>query len=124
MIYMEKPTISKEKINPLLMAAVKMLGKTNDIIGDEIGKSAMIFTQIKNQRNLVGFETVALMRKRYKLNVNAIIDGDEQHLFDEYNFDSLLAKLDEEKKMNIELKEKIKGIEEERDFFKKIAMQK
>lgn len=121
---MEKPTISKEKINPLLMAAVKMLGKTNDIIGDEFGKSAMIFTQIKNQRNLVGCETVALMRKRYKLNVNAIIDGDEQHLFDEYNFDSLLAKLDEEKKMNIELKEKIKGIEEERDFFKKIAMQK
>ena len=121
---MEKPIISKEKINPLLMAAIKILGKTNDEIGNEIGKSAMIFSQIKNQRNMVGFETVALMRKRYRLNVNAIIDEDEQHLFDEYNFDSLITELEEEKRVIIELKKKIRDIEEERDFFKRIAMQK
>jgi hypothetical protein len=121
---MEKPIISKEKINPLLMTAVKTLGKTNDVIGDEIGKSAMIFTQIKNLRNLVGFETVALMRMKYQLNVNAIIDGDEQHLFDEYNFDSILAELEEGRRTNKELERKIVDIEAERDFFKKIAMQK
>lgn len=121
---MEKPTISKEKINPLLMAAVRKLGKTNEVIADEIGKSAMIFSQIKNQRNLAGFETVALMRMKYRLNVNAIIDGDDQHLFEEYNFDSILAELEKEKSVNIELERKIVEIEMERDFFKKIAMQK
>ena len=121
---MEKPIISKEKINPLFMAAVKKLGKTNEVIANEIGKSSMIFTQIKNLRNLVGFETVALMRMKYQLNVNAIIDEDEQHLFDEYNFDSILAELEEEKRINKELEREIIDIEAERDFFKKIAMQK
>lgn len=104
------------------MMAVKKIGKTNDVIGEEIGKSGMVFTQIKKQRNLVGFETLALMRKRYKINVNAIIDGDSSHLFDEYYFDEIIAELEREKKEKEELRKDKEDLRKELDFFKKIAM--
>lgn len=112
---MKKLTVEKEIINPLVVIATKQLGKTNDEIGREIGKSAMIFSQIKSQRNLAGFETLALMRKRYGLNINAIVDEDANHLFSEYNFDTILAELDQ-------LKKEADEVKQERDFFKKIAM--
>lgn len=119
---MEKITIEKEKINPLVGIATKRIGKTNDEIGQEIGKSAMIFTQIKNQRNLVGFETLGLMRKRYGLNINAIVDEDVAHLFDEYNFDDILLQLDQERKEKEEIKKSMNEIIEERDSLREIAI--
>ncbi len=112
---MEKIVINKERINDLVIIAKNHIGKTNDEIGHEIGQSAMVFTQIKKQRNLVGFLTLALMRKKYGLNINAIVDEDEQHLFDENNYKSILEELHKEKLENEELKK-------ERDFFKKVAM--
>lgn len=109
--------IDKEVINPLVVMAMKQIGKTNDEIGKEIGKSPMVFSQIKNQRNLAGFETLALMRKRYGLNINAIVDEDVDNLLSEYNFADILSELSAIKKERDEIKN-------ERDFFKKLAMQK
>ena len=112
---MKKLTVEKEIINPLVVIATKQLGKTNDEIGREIGKSPMIFSQIKSQRNLAGFETLALMRKKYGLNINAIVDEDVTNLFDEYNFDKILEELERVKRERDEIRI-------ERDFFKNYAM--
>ena len=119
---MDEIIIDKSKTNPLVMKAVKKIGKTNDEIGRKIGKSAMVFTQIKNQRNLVGFETLALMRKAYGLNLNAVVDEDEAHLFSEYNFDEILARLDAEKKEKDEMKRELDSLKEEYGAFKKMAL--
>ena len=112
---MKKLTVEKEIINPLVIIATKQIGKTNEEIGKDIGKSPMIFSQIKNQRNLVGFETLALMRKKYRLNINAIVDEDVNNLFSEYNFDDILEELEKVKKERDEIKI-------ERDFFKNYVM--
>lgn len=76
----------------------------------------MVFSQIKNQRNLAGFETLGMMRKLYGLNINAIVDGDVDHLLSEYNFKDILAEIAAVKQERDEIKN-------ERDFFKKLAMQ-
>jgi len=119
---MEEIIIDKSRTNPLVMKAVKMIGKTNEVIGQKIGKSAMVFTQIKNQRNLVGFETLALMRKAYGLNLNAIVDEDEAHLFSEYSFKQILTELDNGKKENDEMKRELDALKEEYGAFKKMAL--
>jgi len=119
---MEKTSIDKIKTNDLVITAVKRIGKTKREIGMTIGKSPMVLTQIEQYRNLVGFETLALMRRAYGLNLNAIVDEDEAHLFSEYSFKQILTELDNEKKENDEIKRELDALKEEYGAFKKMAL--
>lgn len=111
---MEQIQIDKNKSNDLTIKAVRQVGNKREV-GIRIGKSPMVFTQIEQYRNLVGFETLALMRKAYGLNINAIVDEDEGHLFSEFDYTSVMAELEQVKKERDDIRE-------ERDLFKKIAL--
>ena len=94
---MKEKLILKENINPLVIKAVVAKGGKSKV-AKEIEKSPMAFSQIDNLQSLPGFETLALMRKVFGLNINAIVDENESMLFDDGNIankDVVIQKQDE-----------------------------
>ena len=86
--------IDKEKINPLVLKAVGMLG-TMKSVAEKIGKTPMAFTQLKNLQSLPALETLGSLRLIYGLNINAVIDGDENNLFSKDDEPLLKRKIEE-----------------------------
>jgi transcriptional regulator with XRE-family HTH domain len=98
--------IDKEKINPLVLKAVGMMGSLKSV-AEKIGKSPMAFTQIKKRQSLPALETLGALRLIYGLNINAVIDGNENNLFSKDDTPLLKIKIEELELENCKLVERL-----------------